>query len=48
MLSYADVLPPMLSRRRPDQYGATAPQTVGVATGALLLQVVLALRGGGT
>jgi EmrB/QacA subfamily drug resistance transporter len=48
-LSYADVPPPMLSRATSlTSMAQQLSQTVGVATGALLLQVVLALRGGGT
>jgi EmrB/QacA subfamily drug resistance transporter len=47
-LSYADVPPPMLSRATSlTSMAQQLSQTVGVATGALLLQVVLALRGGG-
>jgi len=47
-LSYADVPPPMLSRATSlTTMAQQLSQTVGVATGALLLQVVLALRGGG-
>jgi EmrB/QacA subfamily drug resistance transporter len=48
-LSYADVPPAMLSRATSlTSMAQQLSQTVGVATGALLLQVVLALRGGGT
>jgi MFS family permease len=47
-LSYADVPPAMLSRATSlTSMAQQLSQTVGVATGALLLQVVLALRGGG-
>ncbi len=46
-LSYADVPPAMLSRATSlTSMAQQLSQTVGVATGALLLQVVLALRGG--
>ena len=46
-LSYADVPPAMLSRATSlTGMAQQLSQTVGVATGALLLQVVLALRGG--
>jgi hypothetical protein len=48
-LSYADVPPAMLSRATSlTSMAQQLSQTVGVATGAMLLQVVLALRGGGT
>src|SRR5499427_348558 len=48
-LSYADVPPAMLSRATSlTSMAQQLSQTAGVATGALLLQVVLALRGGGT
>jgi len=47
-LSYADVPPAMLSRATSlTSMAQQLSQTVGVATGALLLQVVLVLRGGG-
>jgi EmrB/QacA subfamily drug resistance transporter len=47
-LSYADVPPTMLSRATSlTSMAQQLSQTVGVASGALLLQVVLALRGGG-
>jgi len=47
-LSYADVPPAMLCRATSlTSMAQQLSQTVGVATGALLLQVVLALRGGG-
>jgi EmrB/QacA subfamily drug resistance transporter len=46
-LSYADVPPAMLSRATSlTSMAQQLSQTVGVATGALLLEVVLALRGG--
>ena len=46
-LSYADVPPAMLSRATSlTSMAQQLSQTVGVASGALLLQVVLALRGG--
>jgi EmrB/QacA subfamily drug resistance transporter len=46
-LGYADVPPGMLSRATSlTSMAQQLSQTVGVATGALLLQVVLALRGG--
>jgi EmrB/QacA subfamily drug resistance transporter len=46
-LSYADVPPAMLSRATSlTSMAQQLSQTVGVATGALLLQVVLGLRGG--
>ena len=46
-LSYADVPPAMLSRATSlTSMAQQLSQTVGVATGALLLQVVLSLRGG--
>ncbi len=46
-LSYADVPPAMLSRATSlTSMAQQLSQTVGVATGALLLQAVLALRGG--
>src|SRR5262249_45417438 len=47
-LSYADVPPAMLSRATSlTSMAQQLSQTVGVASGALLLQVVLAWRGGG-
>jgi EmrB/QacA subfamily drug resistance transporter len=46
-LSYADVPPAMLSRATSlTSMAQQLSQTVGVASGAMLLQVVLALRGG--
>jgi len=46
-LGYADVPPPMLSRATSlTAMAQQLSQTAGVASGALLLQVVLALRGG--
>ena len=46
-LSYADVPPAMLSRATSlTSMAQQLSQTVGVATGALLLHMVLALRGG--
>ncbi len=48
-LSYADVPPAMLSRATSlTSMAQQLSQTAGVATGALFLQVVLALRGGTT
>ena len=46
-LSYADVPPAMLSRATSlTSMAQQLSQTVGIALGAMLLQVVLALRGG--
>ena len=48
-LSYADVPPAMLSRATSlTSMAQQLSQTVGVATGAMFLQLVLALRGGAT